>query len=122
MCRLFWHNRFTRIAGEGRRLMFARCGSSQTSWCKCASLTPAHAAIGDTTLSTVMADHCSAVPQPQESIQAHHDLLMIIDPHASPSECIRECMFFVEEVIERVERVRFTVVRAGFLDGEVGGE
>ncbi len=48
--------------------------------------------------------------------------LVIIDPHASPAECIGERVFFVEEIVERVETIGRAVACAGFFDGQVGGE
>lgn len=49
-------------------------------------------------------------------------LLVVIDPHASPAKRVSERMLFVEEVIQRVERIGLLVVRSGFLDRQIGGE
>ena len=38
-----------------------------------------------------------------QAYDAYCRLLMVIDPHASPAECISQRVLFVEEVIERVE-------------------
>src|ERR1700761_4322027 len=49
-------------------------------------------------------------------------LLMVVDPQTSPAERVGERMFFVEEVVERVERIRVPRLGRAFLDGQVGRE
>jgi hypothetical protein len=44
---------------------------------------------------------------------------MAVDPHASPAKRIRYRVLFVEEIVERIERVSAGVVRSGFPDGEI---
>ena len=45
-----------------------------------------------------------------------------IDPHPCPPKRISKRIFFIEEIIERIERIRMALRRAGLFDGEVGGE
>src|SRR5690349_13989545 len=47
-------------------------------------------------------------------------LLMAVDPEPAPTERIRKRVLFVEEIVERVERVGVSAAGGrGFLDGEV---